>query len=104
MNTKIYKMKAPENAYTMKTKASDVRATSGAWELGELVSFVTNKYSKEWTGHYYVTVDPLSIPTAVKADFYGILDMVLQWPDCVVWAGLNPTTHDIVISGSKLDK
>ena len=102
MNSKIFKMKAPENAYTMGTKASEVHTTDGAWELGELLHFVEMAHYNEWTGRYYVTVDPLTIRTALRTDFNGILDRVLEWPECVIWVGLNPATHDIVVNGFEL--
>lgn len=102
MSSKIFKMKAPENAYTMDTRVSEVRTPEGAWKLGELLSFVEMTHSKEWSGRYYVTVDPLTIPVALRTDFNKILDKVLEWPECVIWAGLNPATHDIVVNGFKL--
>lgn len=102
MSTNIGRMKAPENAFTMQTKASEVKNPKGARELGELVGFVKNLYCSEWSGRYYVVVDPVNCNVAVEVDFYGVLDAVLQWSECVVWVGLNPHTYDIIVSGYKL--
>lgn len=102
MSTNISRMKTPENAFTMQTKASEVKSPKGARELGELVGFVKNLYCSEWSGSYYVVVDPVNCNVAVEVDFYGVLDAVLQWSECVVWVGLNPHTHDIIVSGYKL--